>query len=415
MCCEETALEDEIDLRAYITILLRYKFWIAGLALVAAVTAFGVSSLVPPTYEGMALVAATKPSYHIQFDPRVQTQSNPQPSYRAYPALAMGDELLAKLEGAIAAELPLASGELSELRERIEANGGTDTSIIELTYRDRDPERAARIVNMWAELFVESTNQLYGQSEQDLIFFEGQLQEAEQALSNAEQALIDAQARNQANILAAQLGSKRAALGQYLAGARTLRLIIQDAQSLHGRLERQDPSLRASFGDELASLFVEIESLSSQGLPIQLQLSGQQGLSDKTVGEQVTYLASLLSALEDKYVIVEAEGAALEPDILRLQQRVAEEETREARLVLAKQVAEETFRTLTRKVAETRIAAQDTEGAVRLASRAVVPRKPVAPRRAINTLVAGGLGLLMGVFGAFGVEYWQSGVPERTD
>ena len=406
-------MEDEIDLRAYVTILLRHKLWIVGLTLIAALTAFGVSSLMPPTYEATALAAVTKPSYLIQFDPRVQTQSDLQPSFRAYPALALGDELVAKLEGALVAELPSTSGALPELRKKMEAQGGTDASIIELTVKDEDPERATTIVNLWAELFVESTNQLYGQSEQDLALFEGQLPEAEQALSSAEQALIDFQALNQAGILAAQLGSKRTALGQYLAGARMLRLIIEDAKSLHARLSTQDPSLRASLSDEIASLFVEIESLNSGDLPIQLQLSGQQGLSDKTVGEQVTYLASLVRALEDKFVILEAEAENLEPDILRLQQRLEEEETREGRLVLAKEVAEETFRTLTRKVAETRIAVQDTEGSVRLASRAAVPRTPVAPRRLRNTVLAGALGFFVGVLGAFGVEYWRSGTPER--
>jgi len=160
LCCEETTLEDEIDLRAYVTILFRHKFWIVGLTLIAALTAFGVSSLLPPTYEATALVAAIKPSHLIQFDPRVQTvqtQSDLQPSYRAYPALALGDELAAKLERALAAELSSMPYSLAELQKKMEAQGGTDASIIELTVKDKDPVRAATIVNLWAELFRRST------------------------------------------------------------------------------------------------------------------------------------------------------------------------------------------------------------------------------------------------------------------
>lgn len=408
-------MDDEIDLRAYIAVLLRYKFWILGLALFAAVAAFVVSSVLPPTYEATALVAATKPSYIIAFDPRVQTQRDLQPSYRAYLALALGDELVAKVEEALAAERPSSPLSAFELREMIEATNGTDQSVIHLAVQDQDPARAATIANLWAGLFVESTNQLYGQSEQDLRFFEAQMRDAEAALSSAEEALIAFQARNQAMILETQLGSKRAALQQYLAGARSLRLIIEDARSLRARLEAQDPSLRASLSDEIASLFVEIESLNSKELPIQLQLSGQQGLSVKTVGEQAAYLASLISALEEKFVILEAGAEGLEPDILQLQQRLQEQQAQAARLVLAKEVAEETFRTLTRKVAETRIAVQDTEGSVRLASRAAIPVEPVGPRRLINTLIAGALGGFLAVFGVFGLEYWHSGEPERED
>ena len=146
-----------------------------------------------------------------------------------------------------------------------------------------------------------------------------------------------------------------------------------------------------------------------------MQLSGQQGLSDKAVGEQATYVASLVSALEDKLVILENEAQALEPDILQLQQQLQQEQTKEGRLTLARDVAEETFRTLTRKVAETRIAVQDREGAVRLASRAAVPHTRVAPRRMMNTVVAGGLGFFVVVIGAFGVEYWRSGTPRDGD
>jgi uncharacterized protein involved in exopolysaccharide biosynthesis len=83
--------------------------------------------------------------------------------------------------------------------------------------------------------------------------------------------------------------------------------------------------------------------------------------------------------------------------------------------VLARDVAGETFRTLTRKVAEMRIAVQDKEGSVRLASRAAVPHTRVAPRRAINTVVGGGLGFLVVVIGAFGIEYWRSGMPKSQD
>lgn len=404
-------MEDEIDLRAYIAILLRYKFWIVGLALLAAVAAFGISSLLSPTYEATALVAVAKPSYVIEFDPRVQTQSE-VPSYRAYLTLALGDELVAKVAEALATELPSASLSAFELQDQMEATNGTDQSVVQLVARDHDPARAATIVNLWAELFVENTNRLYGQSEQDLHFFEAQLQEAESALSSAEEALIAFQSRNQAMVLDTQLGSKRAALQQYLTGAQTLRLIVEDAKSLRARLQTQDPAVRASLSDEITSLFVEIESLNSKGLPIQLQLTGQQGLSDKTVGEQVVYLSGLVSSLEDKKLVLEAEAQGLEPDILELQERLQEQRAQQTRLVLARDVAEETFRTLTRKVAETRIAVQDTEGSVRLASHAAVPVEPVAPRRLLNTLIGGAFGGFVAVFGVFGLEYWRAGEPE---
>ncbi|RLC98999.1 MAG: hypothetical protein DRI77_03815, partial [Chloroflexi bacterium] len=66
-------MEEEIDLRVYVEVLVRNWKWIAGLALVAAVVAFVASSFIPPTYEATALAAITKPRYVMQFDPRFET------------------------------------------------------------------------------------------------------------------------------------------------------------------------------------------------------------------------------------------------------------------------------------------------------------------------------------------------------
>jgi len=55
--------------------------------------------------------------------------------------------------------------------------------------------------------------------------------------------------------------------------------------------------------------------------------------------------------------------------------------------------------------------AKDESGEVRLASHAAVPTEPVSPRKKLNTAVAGALGLFVGVFGAFAVEYWRQEKP----
>ena len=63
---------------------------------------------------------------------------------------------------------------------------------------------------------------------------------------------------------------------------------------------------------------------------------------------------------------------------------------------------------LANKVQEARIAAQDETGEVRLASRASVPTAPAGPRKMMNTVVAGFLGLFLGTFVALFVDYWRT-------
>jgi succinoglycan biosynthesis transport protein ExoP len=414
-------MEEEIDLRAYIAVLLKYKFWIAGLALVAALAAMAVSFLLPPAYEAVALVAITKPRYAMQFDPRVQTVSNVQPSYKAYPALAMGDELVSALVEDLKPVLEEEECSVRACREMMEAENGGDPSIVRLTVTNGDPERSALIVNRWAELFVKAANDLYGQSAKELAFFEAQLAEAEAALSKAEQDLIGFRARDDAAILETQLNNKQASLEEYLGIIRSLRLIVQDARSMQDRLRLQDASARISLSDELTTLLLEIDTLGSaqkrgsgdsveaSALPVQIQIAGQEGLSDKTVGQQIALLDSLIATLGTKLTALETEAESLEPDILTLQEELQQTRTEGDRLELTKGVAQETVMTLSRKVAETRIATQDEAGDVRLASRATVPDEPVSPRKLLNTAVAGALGLFLGVFGVFAIEYWRSG------
>jgi uncharacterized protein involved in exopolysaccharide biosynthesis len=403
----------DIDLREYIAALLKHKFWIAGLAVASAVVALVVSLLLPPTYKATALVAITKPKYEMQFDPRFAlVGGNVLPPYRAYPLLATGDELLAALIDDLGGELAPAERTVESLRDMMEARNGVDPSIVELSVKNGDPQRTATIANRWAERFVEAANDLYAPSKDELAFYEEQQSEAEAALAQAERDLIAFQAQSQASILYSQLDNKRAALDEYLSVARSISLIVQDAQALRDRLRAQDVRTPASPSDELTSLLLEIDALNRTELPIQLQVSVQQDLGGKTVGDQVAFLDSLVQVLENRLVVLEREARALEPDILVLQERLEEVQTREERLETVKDMSRDTYMTLSRKVTEARIAAQDTTGDVRLASLAAPPQDPASPRPLLNVAVAGVLGLVIGILSAFAIEYWQRGGRE---
>ena len=137
-----------------------------------------------------------------------------------------------------------------------------------------------------------------------------------------------------------------------------------------------------------------------------------QDTGGKTVGDQIAFLDSLIQVLESKLVLLEQEAQGLEPDILSFQERLQAVQTEEERLTTDKELARDTFMTLSRKVTEASIAAQDTTGGVRLASRATAPEEPTSPSKLLNTAVAGVLGLMVGVLVAFAIEYWRRGRPE---
>ncbi len=429
-------MEEEIDLREYVLVLLKYWKWVLGTAVAAAVVALVVSFLLPPTYEAVALVAVTKSRYVMQFDPRIETLNNIQPAYKAYPELAASDQVLQEVLDRLNPR-PEKLETLRDLQGMVSAKSGADPSVIRLIVRHRDPEAAAHVANLWAEVFVRRANEIYGtEAQSQLQFYQQQLERARAELTAAEEALVAFQARNRESVLQNQLNSYRQMQADYLADRRQITYIVQDIRGLREQLSRQPADRPATLADQLTALFLQIKAFNAQAsapiqwpagpnappetaltvfnaqasAPIQLQVDSAATLSEKSLPEQIAFLDDLVRVLEAKSAEIEGRLAELEPRILALQRELQEINTEEDRLVRARDVARETYMTLARKVEEAHIAAEDAStGEVRLASRAAVPERPASPRKLLNTALAGVLGLMLAVFGAFAVEWWRGG------
>jgi succinoglycan biosynthesis transport protein ExoP len=408
-------MEEEIDLRQYLEVLIKRWRWIVALTLIAAAAAAAISFLVlQPTYEATALVLITSPRYVLRFDPRLETVSDIETNSKAYPSLATSDDLLQRVIEVLPASAPEDALVLQTLKGKSRARAGADPSLLELTVANGDPQQAAHIANTWAEQYVQYVNELYGQRSEDVTFFSKQLDLAQATLEAAEDALVEFQASNQSSILSAQLSSLRQAQADYLADRRAIARIIQDIQALRTQLAEQPANRSSSLSDNLTALLLQVKAFNAESeLPIQLQVTTAESLSSKTVSEQIAFLDDLTDNLEAKSADIDVLLEKLAPETLRLQETVQGINTEYERLTRDRDIAKNTFMALASKVEESRIAAQDETGEVRLASRAAVPQSPVGPRRLMNTVLAGALGLFVGVFLAFFVEFWQSSPESR--
>ncbi len=102
----------------------------------------------------------------------------------------------------------------------------------------------------------------------------------------------------------------------------------------------------------------------------------------------------------------------LEELTVRLQSYQAQLEAEAAHqkdLERQRDLAWETYTQLAKKLAEVQVAAQTSGSEVRVASLAVPPHRPASPRKLLNTAVAGVLGGMLSVFGAFIAEWWRTG------
>ena len=112
-------------------------------------------------------------------------------------------------------------------------------------------------------------------------------------------------------------------------------------------------------------------------------------------------------ALEAKQSSTDEAITRLTAEVEALQSELADRQRELDQLLRDREVAQSTYLTLSNKLQEVRIEAQDEKrDTAQLLSRAAVPDKPVSPRRMVNTAVAGVLGLMVGVFGVFFLEYW---------
>jgi uncharacterized protein involved in exopolysaccharide biosynthesis len=410
---ERVPAEEEIDLGAYVRVLLKYWKWILGITVAAAAVALAVSFLLPPTYEATALVAVQAPQLVVNLDPRVRVlvpSQPPQPASKAYLDLAEGDGVLEALFSRLNPR-PAEIKTLRDLRERVKAGAGTDPSVVRLTVRARDPQEAARIANLWAETLVAYADRVYGARE-ELQQLEGQLAQAEAELEAAEQALIEFQARNPAGLLEAQLDSLRQKQRDYLGAQRAIADILQDIRALQERLAHQPEDRPASAADALVVLWLRIHALTPPISPsIQLQAGSAASPSGPSVREVRALLSDMARDLEAKSAEIGPRLKELGPQILQLQKQLQEIYTEQDRLTRRRDLAKETYTALARKVQETRLAAQGAQRTARLSSRASAPEEPVSPRKLLNTAMAGTLGLMLSTMGVFVVEWWRNARP----
>ncbi|MDW8071890.1 MAG: Wzz/FepE/Etk N-terminal domain-containing protein [Anaerolineae bacterium] len=436
---EYPPLEDEIDLRQYIRTLLHYWRWIVGLALLAAVLAFAISSVLPPQYEATALVAVTGPRYLMQFDPRMRdVPFDPKQFTKGYATIAMGDELLMALLEAHGNDLSRGSVKLSleGLKEMLNAQAVGDGNLVQLTVRTDNPEGAARLANAWAERYVAQLKVLYGQRK-ELSALEEQVAQAKVAVEHIDAEL--AQLRREYGIgfrfsatsgaagfsgivprpsstayqpamldvveplgIVYQLQARTQLLADYENRASRIAQLLEEARMVMQHADGAAPAVVSGLIADMLGL----GQLNTVGMP-QVQID----LGDLDVAAS---LAAFVEALEAKQAATQEAIAQLRDEVASLQAEVATHQMRLEQLLREQEVNQNAYLTLANKLEETRI---EVNGDIaRIASRAVAPEKPAAPRRVLNTALAAVAAVIVAAFGALFAEYWRQGAlrPEMA-
>jgi uncharacterized protein involved in exopolysaccharide biosynthesis len=457
-------MDKYLDLREYLRVIIKYRIFIGAVFVVSVVAATVFSLLQTPIYTASALVAITRPTYELRFDPRFSTlppQLQNVMSIQAIKTLVRSTELKRKVIEENDLTSPGGEPQLMEDLDKmvkVSAVGGGNLYAIEA--KAEEPKKAAQIANSWAKLFAQHMNGLFGTSGPQG-FIEKQLEDADKELKRAEAAYIEFQETNQiallkkkieaktsalasylnthesgrSTVLSQEIAAKTNALSTYLAARNNIRLVRQDAENLKNQLKLGGETSNETV-NSLPTLLLEIGSLnSSPKLPIQLQIPmNEKTLGASTTSQQIQALDGLITTLKAKEQIASAEIERISSEliklkgldflstpspegdpvatqisktyseILSLQGELARQQVQADRLNLARSTAKATYQTLSNKLDEAKITAA-TSGPVRVISQAIEPRWPTSPKKRTNVAVGALLGLFVGIAGSFIWEY----------
>ena len=411
-------IDDEIDLRRYVQGMLRYWPLIVAVTLVAAAAATLISLREKASYEALALVSVSAPRYNLQLDGG--TANGPLPVH-AYPELAVSDDMLAQVVSQSQSLLPGAdpAASLVALKSQLTAETASDPTLVRLKAHNSDPELASKLVNIWAEVFAARAGALYGQDQANLQLYTSQLAEAKTALEKSTGDLAAFQATNQANILSSQLRSQQDSLTDYLNRRHELELLSRDARDLVGHLKALPASAPANSVDDLALLAItgriygtdntltDTHQLST-GYPVQVQLNAGQPLAGPAVADQLALASSLGDTIAARLADLDGQVAALQPQILVLQGRLAQEQVKQDELDRVRSLAVSRYTKLANQVQDAALVAQASSNTAQIASRAVLPGTKIGPQRTTSILLGSALGFVLGLVLALGLSLWRA-------
>jgi len=371
-------MDETIDLRPYVEALVRH-FRVIGGAVILAIVLSVALFLLSTDFKATALVTVPEPSQQLQFDPRITSMVRSPQLLTAYPQLALSDDVLAAL---VEPATQLSGGEIAsvaDLEDVLEVRS-TDARMVRLSAIHPDPQIAADLANVWADEFMTAVERVYGTGGTN--FFTDQMTQANEELTAAEEALVAFQRANRQGIVDNEFAALTQLQMSYLAEQNAFRLALDDIQTLRVQLENNSTDV-VTLADQLTALTLQLQAYDSvvnpTPMPPQLQLTIGADAQPTTAqrAEQLQRLEALRVSIEASLAAREAQLVALEPQIFAVQTEKQQLFNEGERLIRRRDIAQETYATLARKVDEERVATRET--IARLASHAAVPEVPDRP------------------------------------
>jgi uncharacterized protein involved in exopolysaccharide biosynthesis len=452
-----TVYEDEIDLRPYILALLNNWWRIALIAIIAAAAALGFGLLKSREYVATATILLTRSQASLKLADQFPTiQENIYDSSSRMNALltiAQSDAISLGTLNSVGDRLPTDKRELEAIKDLVEVTDKGDSVLVSAT--GPTPELAAEIANTWAHQAILAINQAYS-GDQPLAEIQGQLSSANQDYVDAQSSLesfiqdnritlLEKKIDEANNLLSEAVNDRAWQISYYYSRKQSMQDLKVKAEALKQQLSSRNKSSAGGIGDAIALLNLHSNAFgigetsnartlwlgqtsdnvipdNSPRMTYDLQLAELASLNDspssyagdldriiKQADAEISNAEQALNSLNRNLLQGEGSGIieATAVQIQELETQLENEQARQRELTSNRDLAWEAYQALVQKVTEIKNSSQ-TSNQVTLASMAVPPQKPASRGILRNTLAAGALGGLLGVFWVFGSMWWKS-------
>lgn len=407
-------MKDEISLRDYINVLLKRWNIVVCIMVIALMVALLVSFLSPSNYRATATVLIIKNRSDIVLEPKYQTISEDDvvSQRNTLAALAKSTIVAQKVINKLGNELSPGEQAIGSLLGEVTVR--TQGDLIELQVESTVPQKAASIANAWAQSYQEYINDLYsGMSltPEELLV---QVDAAQKVYDEQQRSWEAFSGENRIDALTRQISDKE---------------LLYNIKSLREQLQAGASSTASDAANSLSFILLQASAFNSQPQANQPQANQPQA---SAINSQISQLQISLDNLSDINVLLgdvdvltatlEARSGGekgqsfneLQQEILRLKGDMEKEQAKQRELQKSRDIAWDTIQTLHSKLAEVKVSSL-LNNIVRVAEPATVPDSPVGRGRAVNIGIALVVGLIIGIFSAFGVEYFKESGENNED
>jgi capsular polysaccharide biosynthesis protein len=291
---------------------------------------------------------------------------------------------------------------IEALADKITLETSKDTKLITIKMESKDPEEAAKIVNKVGENFVSVAT----------------AKEKERITKTSE-------------YVKSQMQIEKEKYDEYLLEQKKMLSEPRGAAEVELELEAKLEQI-TSFKTQLNELEVKKKSLEeaiSMLSTIGSTSTTRIKANSSNDGETSSYLNSMNIVSGDsgkllKVELAEVEGMAnsirdkveeMQTNIEELQVELQEKSYKESIVNQKVDIAKQTYEAFVKKYEELRVTESSKigEASITIISKAHPSSRPIGPRKALNVAISLVLGVMVGVFLAFFIEYWEASEKEK--